>query len=172
MATTATSTGRTHDLLPSVLYTSPTFAPLLRFLEDIDKRLDLSHHSHSCPHRERHAFSPRFDLLELPTQFELYGDLPGVKKKDVFVELKEQGKVLVVKGKRGDCSVKGEGEERAEGNYIVAERGMGGFEKRFRLSGEVRSEGIWATLEEGILKVVVPRVAGVEEERGHRIEIL
>jgi len=175
MATTtppSSSYSRAHDLLPPALLTSPTFAPLLRFLEDIDRRLDSPHHSHSCSHRDRHAFSPRFDLVELPTQFELYGDLPGVHKEDVVVELQEKKKVLVVKGKRGDCSVTDEGAGGAQGNFIIGERGMGEFEKMFRLPAEVSKEGIRATLEEGVLRVVVPRVAGAKEEGGHRIEIL
>src|SRR4051812_5494707 len=107
---------KTHDFLPPALVSSPTFAPLLRFLSDIDNRLELSHHSHS--HTPR-TFSPRFDLLELPAQYELYGDLPGVLKEDVIVDLKEKERILLVKGKRGDCSVRGEGTEGADGTVIV-----------------------------------------------------
>lgn len=168
MATTITHniTSRAHDLLPPALLSSPTFGPLLRFLEDIDKRLDVPHH------RDRRAFSPRFDLLELPAQFELYGDLPGVNKADLVVELQDQEKVLVVKGKRGECCVTGKGGEGAQGTYIIRERGMGAFEKRFRLPGEVNRAGIRATLEEGVLRVVVPRVMGAQEDGAHRIEIL
>ncbi|KAK0654809.1 HSP20-like chaperone, partial [Cercophora newfieldiana] len=141
---------------------SPTFAPLLRFLEDIDK---LPRHGH----RDKHAFTPRFDLLELPDQFELYGDLPGVKKEDVTVELKEGDGVLLVKGKRGDVVpakediVEGEEKEKADAICLVGERGMGVFERRFRLSGKIRREGVVAGLDDGVLRVIVPKVEKVEE---------
>ncbi|KAK4446499.1 HSP20-like chaperone [Podospora aff. communis PSN243] len=158
---------KTHDLLPPALATSPTFAPLLRFLEEIDK---LPHHHGN--NRSQHSFAPRFDLVEFPAQFELYGDLPGVKKEDVTVELKEGEGILVVKGKRTGEVVVGKGEGGDEGGtYVVGERGMGSFERRFRLAGKVRREGVMAGLDEGVLRVIVPKVER-EEERGERIEIL
>lgn len=180
---------KTHDLLPPALAASPTFAPLLRFLEDIDK----------LPrHRDKHLnFTPRFDLLEFHGKYELYGDLPGVRREDLVVELKERDGVLVIKGKRilehpragaEEVAVKVEGEEGEqekkekpvvaeekdkgkEGTYVIGERGTGHFERRFRLTGKVRREGVIAGLDDGVLRVVVPKVER-EEERGERIEIL
>lgn len=79
------------DLLPPALTSHPNFANLVRIIDDINL------HSHkNCSHRHI-AFRPDFDLIENNDAFELYGELPGVKKEDVSVELTD-ARTIVVKG--------------------------------------------------------------------------
>jgi len=79
------------DLLPPALTSNPNFAHLVRIIDDINL------HSHkNCSHRHI-AFRPDFDLIESDDAFELYGELPGVKKEDVTVELTD-ARTMVVKG--------------------------------------------------------------------------
>ncbi|KAK1757027.1 HSP20-like chaperone [Echria macrotheca] len=79
------------DFLPPALASNPNITHLIRLLDDIEK---YSHHG--CSHRAP-AFQPRFDLIETADAFELYGDLPGVHKEDVSIELTDP-RTLVVKG--------------------------------------------------------------------------
>lgn len=102
-----------------------------------------------------------------------------MKREDLLVELKEGDGILVIKGKRDtgkqeammEGKKEGEDEKEETGTYVLGERGMGNFERRFRLAGKVRREGVTAGLDDGVLRVVVPKVDR-EEERGERIEVL
>jgi len=60
-----------------------------------------------CPGKQRQAckkaaseptFTPRFDVLETPTTYELYGELAGLKQEDLNIEF-EDVQTLVIKGK-------------------------------------------------------------------------
>ncbi|KFY21277.1 hypothetical protein V491_03012 [Pseudogymnoascus sp. VKM F-3775] len=44
------------------------------------------------------TFEPKFDVKELPDSYELQGELPGVEKKDIEIELSDQA-TLTVRGK-------------------------------------------------------------------------
>lgn len=60
--------------------------------------------SHPCAPKQRQhkkpepTFTPRFDVLETPTTYELYGELAGLKQEDLSIEF-EDVQTLVVKGK-------------------------------------------------------------------------
>lgn len=62
------------------------FAPLFRLLEDFDtySRQDESPAGRTA--RPAIAFQPKFDVRELPTHFELHGELAGLKKENVDIE--------------------------------------------------------------------------------------
>ncbi|KAL8843553.1 MAG: hypothetical protein Q9170_000057 [Blastenia crenularia] len=62
-------------------------------------------------------FAPRFDIQEVPTAYELHGELPGIKQEDIDIEFVDAN-TLVIKGKTtrestrsNDIDVKGKGIE-------------------------------------------------------------
>lgn len=75
----------------------------------------------------------------------------GVRKEDVKVEV-EDGAVLKISGEKAR-----EAEEREGESWKRVERSYGSFLRRFRLPDGVRVDGIKCSLEDGVLRVVVPK---------------
>jgi len=94
-------------------------------------------------------FSPAVDVDESDTHFLLSFDLPGVKKEDVHIELKDN--ILTVWGERKDSKREG------FGNRLSIERSYGEFNRTFTLPINVDPDKIEAHYEDGVLHVVVPK---------------
>lgn len=77
------------------------------------------------------------------------GDLPGVKKEDLHVELHDD--VLTISGSR-----KSEKEEKND-KYHCVERSFGSFSRSFRLPDGVAEKDVKADLSDGVLKVTVTK---------------
>ncbi|MDQ1730166.1 MAG: hypothetical protein QOK10_325 [Pseudonocardiales bacterium] len=101
------------------------------------------------------GFIPLADVEETDQEFVLDLDLPGVKKKDVTIEV--DGRRLVVSGERKEVERKGwlRRQTRATGSFV--------FE--VTLPGEVDEEHIEATMDEGVLHVRVPKRTGTSRRR-------
>lgn len=90
------------DYIPHSITSNPNFATLMQFFHHMESySRQLNHQSdHHYIHRGYHgsgAFVPNFDVRELKDGFELYGELPGVKKIDIAVEFPEP-QILVIRG--------------------------------------------------------------------------
>jgi HSP20 family protein len=103
---------------------------------------------------------PPMDLVESEHNLVLRADLPGVKEKDVELEVKDR--VLTVSGER-----KSESEEKGEGFHRV-ERAFGRFSRSLSLPDGVDPDGIAAEFSDGVLEVTIPKP---EEKKPHRIAI-
>lgn len=68
------------------------FETLLRIIENSDAA---SHHSH---HPHVRSFTPKFDVREGETGYELHGELPGIKQEDIDIEFVDSS-TLVIKGR-------------------------------------------------------------------------
>lgn len=145
--------------------------------------------------RHRRGPRPRFDIRETRDAYELYGEMPGTDRKDVHVELTGQNTLLIwghvdrgydapvagrqqgkKKGKKGEGKEeegKEEGKEGGDGGdeairFLTRERFVGDFEREFAFPGPLQEFDIEASLENGILKVTVPK-AGTGQ--GKKIEV-
>lgn len=104
------------------------------------------------------------DVVERSEAFELQADAPGMGPEDITVEVKDR--VLTVKGES-----KKQEEEKDEGGRVVRrERSHCRFERHLRLGEDVDAEGITATLEKGVLTVMVPKVE-VKRPEPKRIKV-
>ncbi|KAI0520121.1 hypothetical protein KFK09_007592 [Dendrobium nobile] len=92
----------------------------------------------------------RIDWKETPEAHIFKADLPGVKKEEVKVEVVEGG-VLQISGER-----KKEQEEKSDRWHRV-ERSSGKFLRRFRLPENAKVDLVKASLENGVLSIVVPK---------------
>ncbi|XVE99684.1 hypothetical protein REPUB_Repub03eG0221500 [Reevesia pubescens] len=107
------------------------------------------------PSRETSAIAnTRIDWKETPEAHIFKADLPGLKKEEVKVEV-EEGKILQISGERSK-----EQEDKNETLHRM-ERSSGKFLRRFRLPGNAKMNQIKATMENGVLSVIVPK----EEEK-------
>ncbi len=100
------------------------------------------------------AFQPPLDLKEDEGNYYAHLELPGMSKEEVKITL--ENNVLTVRGEKKQEAV----EEKEE--YRRVERSYGVFERCFRISQEIREEGISAEMQSGILKITIPKVEKAE----------
>jgi HSP20 family protein len=98
------------------------------------------------------------DIEETEDAWVVEAELPGVKKKDVNVEMR--GPELIISGEVKERERKGILRRRT--------RRTGRFDYRVMLPGEAEPEGIDASLHDGVLTVRVPKP---ERTRPRRIEV-
>ena len=221
---------------PRTMFTTPffphfnnfgsEFAPLFRLLDSATADLVPSSRQHA-----RQTFTPRFDVREVGSAYELQGELPGIEQKDLNIEFLDE-RTLVIRGRtvaedtntnevaeagesakavqnepaNDNASEKsahyqkasvedeyvdaGAESEAADGaktpasttaevtpaveskkateassRYWVSERSVGEFERRFSFPGRVELENVKASLKNGILSVVVPKVVAQQSRR-------
>jgi HSP20 family protein len=103
---------------------------------------------------------PAMDLVETDDHLVLKADLPGMRREDVEIEIKDG--VLTVAGER-----RTDHEEKSEGFYRV-ERAFGRFSRSLTLPDGVDADSIAAEFEDGVLEVRIPKP---EERKPHRVAI-
>lgn len=95
------------------------------------------------------AWAPDVDIYENENGFFIAADLPGVRKEDVVVEVRNN--VLTISGERYvDPTVRA-------ANYYRQERVCGKFYRTFTLHAMIPPEAIKAKFKHGVLIVEVPR---------------
>lgn len=88
------------------------------------------------------AWTPAVDIYETGEAIVLRADLPGVKRNDIDVQVRDN--MLILKGER-----KFEKEE----NYLRVERSYGAFHRSFTLPAVVQQDRIRAVLKDGVLEL-------------------
>ncbi len=91
----------------------------------------------------------RTDILDRGDAYVLQAELPGFRKEDINLELKDG--VLTIEAKREEQS-----EEEKEG-YLRRERRTGTFSRRFNVSG-IQEDAVSARFQDGILELTLPKV--------------
>jgi HSP20 family protein len=100
------------------------------------------------------------DLRETDGHLVLSADLPGLKPEEVDISLR-----------RNTLTIKGEYQSedtRDDENVYYRERRYGKFHRSLELPTEVEADAIEAEFEDGVLKVIMPKV---EEAQAKRIEV-
>ena len=115
--------------------------------------------NNSLPQKEvKRGF--KLDVLENENNYVVEGELPGIERENVNIDF--ENNLLKI-------SVEQSSEEAVEEkNYIHRERKMYSMERVIKFKN-VNQEGIEAKLENGILKVVLPKLEVVDTKK--RIEV-
>lgn len=92
-------------------------------------------------------FTPTVDVKENKDSFEVHAELPGVKKEDIELQLKDNA--LYLKGEK-----KSEHTEERDG-WHRTERSFGSFSRVIPFTSEVDEERVEAKYDNGVLKVRV-----------------
>ena len=105
------------------------------------------------------------DIRETDSSYELDVDLPGFKKDEINVQLKDGYLTLTAaKGLDKDSQDK-------KGNYIRKERYAGTMSRSFYVGETVNEEDVHAKYEDGILKISVPKKEPEKIEKNGYISI-
>ena len=96
------------------------------------------------------GWTPAVDLYETPDRFVLSLELPGLTRDHIKIEIHQD--TLVVRGERPVHHEEG-------AHYHRVERGHGAFVRSFVLPQPVDVEAVAAEFREGVLTVVVPKLA-------------
>jgi HSP20 family protein len=101
---------------------------------------------------------PQFDIEETEDAWIVEADLPGVRRKDMNVEVRD-----------GELLVSGEIKERERTGILRHRtRRTGEFEIRVALPGDVDTESVDASVDHGVLKVTIPKP---ERAKPRRIDV-
>ena len=105
------------------------------------------------------VYTPRADVLEKTNSFAIVVEMPGVGAPSLAIEVEKN--VLSIKGKSSD---------QGPGGYrrVVGEYVGGDYERQFTLSDRIDTEGIEATIDKGVLTVILPKT---KEASSRRIEV-
>ncbi|HZX02818.1 Hsp20/alpha crystallin family protein [Kribbella sp.] len=107
------------------------------------------------PSMLREGFTPLADLEETDNAYVLEVELPGVKKKEINIDL--DGRRLVISGERP--------EQQRTGWLRRQTRSWGRFHYEVVLPDNVDPDGVEATLDDGVLRVTVAK--GSTGQRRH-----
>jgi HSP20 family protein len=107
---------------------------------------------------EGNAFSPNADVYVSEESALFVFDIPGVDKGDVKIEIDEEN-TLYVRAKNSHSE---------PGSAAVQEYRIGNYYRSFKLTKDYDKNNVSASLENGVLKVAIPKK---EEAKPHRIEI-
>lgn len=106
------------------------------------------------------TWHPAVDVLEGKDAYLIRAELPGMKKEDIHVELKDGS--LVLSGER-------KADALADGvKYRHVERMAAKFWRSFSLPETIKQDSIEATYKDGVLEVRIPKA---EEAKPRQIEI-
>jgi len=95
------------------------------------------------------SWMPALDIEETEKDFIAKIELPGIKKEDI--SLKVENNILTIQGER-----KSESEENGK-TYHRIERSYGKFYRSISLPKHIDEEGIKASCEDGVLRIVMPK---------------
>jgi HSP20 family protein len=127
-------------------------------LEDLQEQLGRLFESVWTGVGDGQAWAPPVDVEETDDAWVIEAELPGVRREDVNVEVRES-----------ELLITGEIKERERVGILRRRtRRVGAFEYRVTLPGELNPDAIEATLKDGVLTVRVPKAA---QTRPRRIDV-
>jgi len=110
------------------------------------------------PTREGLMYEPHVDIIEDAEAITLYADMPGVKKSDVDIDVREGILTLTAPVRPINDAFQ----------PLLKEYEIGGFTRRFSLSEKVDTESINARMDNGVLVLKLPKM---EQHKPRKIQI-
>jgi HSP20 family protein len=106
---------------------------------------------------------PRVDIKDKNDSYEVTAELPGVKKEDIHVSLRN-GMLTI------EAETRQEDKEEKDGKIIRQERRYGKFLRSFDVGGDVNDGDIQASFKDGVLTVTTPK-GHAKAPAARRIEV-
>src|SRR5262252_4407794 len=96
----------------------------------------------------------KIDVTENDKDYQVRAEMPGARKEDIRISV--DGNVVSIATER-----KAEKEEKSRGGRVlVRETSYGAAARRFSLASEIDDKGVVAKLEDGVLKLTLPKREG------------
>ncbi|HSN33945.1 MAG TPA: Hsp20/alpha crystallin family protein [Ideonella sp.] len=95
----------------------------------------------------------KIDVTENEKDYSVRAEIPGAKKEDIRVSV--DGNFVSIA-----AEVKKEKEEKSGGRVLLKETYIGSSSRGFSLAHEIEPKGVVAKLEDGILKLTLPKREG------------
>jgi HSP20 family protein len=108
-------------------------------------------------------FAPAVNTREGDYAYHIDVDLPGVQKKDINVEVKDN-RLTITGERKSKKEVKEEGYYRSESSY-------GKFERSFTLPEGVDGENVKASCEDGVLEVILPKLVAEKKKKSKQVKV-
>ena len=106
---------------------------------------------------DRPTVLPKVNVTEKDEAFYLEAETPGFTEKDVSVEF--HNGILTLKGQQEKNS------EVEKNDYSIQEFSRQSFERSFRLSDQIDPEMVSAKLDQGVLKITLPKKEQVKPKK-------
>ena len=100
--------------------------------------------------------APAINVLENEKEYKLEVAAPGMCKDDFKVHLNKDGN-LVIEMEKKDCECKGKDEDKKECRFLRKEFSYSKFSQTLLLPDNADKEGIEAQVNNGILRVTIPK---------------
>lgn len=148
----ATSLSQLFDELQNDFFFSPPLS-LSSPASSLWKKLDMSVPA---------AASITVDVKETDKDYQVDAELPGMKKEDIKLSFTENGNMVISAERNEEKEEKREGEGAPEGNenkpvYYFKERSYGKVYRSFKLPPNADTSNVEAKLQDGVLKVTLPK---------------
>lgn len=96
------------------------------------------------------AFSPRMDISETEQAYVIHAELPGVKKEDIKISIREDNTLSITGEKK-------KSEQIQDKNFVRMECFYGTFRRTFTVPDHIQSSLIKADFTNGILEISLPK---------------
>ena len=101
----------------------------------------------------------KIDITENDKDYEVRAEIPGAKKEDIRISVDSNFVSISAEAKK-------EKEEKSKGGRVlVRETSYGAVSRGFSLSSEIDDKGVVAKLDDGILKLTLPKREGAKARR-------
>jgi HSP20 family molecular chaperone IbpA len=111
--------------------------------------VELQKSNHETQTERRQLYTPAVDIFENENSFILFADIPGADEKSVDITIEKD--VLTINAKVNE-------EVPAGSKLRYAEYGIGDYRRSFTLGDRIDRDRIEATVKNGVLKLVLPRI--------------
>ena len=105
---------------------------------------------------------PPYNIIDTDKEFLIEFSVPGFNKKDFSVEVEENN--LKVSKLSSD-------KNKLENNFFKIQFNYSQFEKNFRIPEEVNIEKIYSIYDNGILKIFLPKVKELKQNKIKSIQV-
>ena len=95
----------------------------------------------------------RIDVTEKDKSYEVRAEIPGAKKEDIRVKV--EGNFVSI-----SAEVRKDKEEKSAGRVVLKETYYGSASRGFSLAHEIDAKAVVAKLEDGVLKLTLPKREG------------
>lgn len=100
----------------------------------------------------------KVDVTESDSAYAITADLPGVKKEDINVNV-DRGTVMI------SARIEKATEQKEGDRVIRQERYSGSMQRAFTLDGNIDTDKIDASFQDGVLRVVLPKKESSQQQR-------